>query len=78
MKKLGKIEINSERIMGKDELKQLLGGVELPTNGYFWCVCKLGVPDNWFKCYLSFPQMQLDIDIRCGNWGGGCSYLWDC
>jgi natural product precursor len=77
MKKLSKLKINSEKIIEKEDLMQLRGGYG-EGNGYFWCMCNLGVPDNWFECYLSPQHMIFDLETRCGSWGGSCDYLWSC
>jgi hypothetical protein len=68
MKKLNKLQINSERIMKNEELVKLSGGYGESC----LCVCYL-LPVSWWGQYFTFQQMINDINYHCGSGGGTCS-----
>ena len=75
MKKLGKLNINSEKIMKNEELMTLRGGYDGCAN--MWCMCYMN-PDNWFQCYCSLEAMQYDLADRCRAGLGSCANVGSC
>ena len=72
MKKLGKLQINNERIIKNEELKTFKGG---SIDGCTYCLCNCFlIPEAWWGCYCSIEEMESAIAVHCGSYGdGGCS-----
>jgi hypothetical protein len=74
MKRLGKLEINSEKIIRNEELVMLRGGYDLqckPGTSHYWCVCDIQ-PGVWEGCYASQSDADDAILEYCQQGLGDC------
>jgi hypothetical protein len=79
MKKLGKLQINPEKIMKNEELLTLRGGY---VSTYYLCDCDFGpiVPwnDTWWSCYTYQEEINYDGMQRCIGGAATCNPYWLC
>ena len=71
MKKLVKMNINSEKVIKNEELMFLKGG---SLNDCNWCLCNCNVIiEAWSDYYCSVESMINAIAEHCNNRNGSCS-----
>lgn len=77
MKKLGKLEINPDKIMNNEELITLRGGYD-EQGIWMGCTCSGGAnppySDSWEKCYDGASSAASDVEKKCLD-GGTCNNL---
>lgn len=64
MKKLNKLQINSDKLISQEELKSLKGG-----SCDYWCCVGEGTYPNWnvFFCGVGCGESQMGAEIDCNN-----------
>jgi hypothetical protein len=76
MKKLSKLQINSDRLMKNEELMTLRGGY-----GSYSCYRYGWMPDGWcdeFITYINTASCSMAMEICYYGYGGGCVCGGDC
>lgn len=78
MKKLNKLQINSEKLMKNEELVIIRGGYG-QEGTWMKCSCSNGAnppyADPWEKCYINVQDELNDVSTRCINGSGSCENL---
>jgi hypothetical protein len=65
MKKLGKLQIHSEKLLSNDDLMTLKGGYGIDKG---WLTCKVNGVTCWDSSILSCDYARESCDAVCGSW----------
>jgi hypothetical protein len=78
MKNYSKLKIDTNKIIGNDELLELKGGLVDPGQ-WMQCSCTYGAnppfANPWEKCYSDASQAITDLGSHCIQGQGTCSNL---
>ena len=77
MKKLGKLQINPERVIKNEELLSLRGGYGYPTYRCYYNLGDLGRCTH-FLGYINTAGCEIAYELCAELYGGGCVECGDC